>query len=117
MILMPIVFVSDMERSIEFYESLGFAPQSRSAMWTELNAGERAVLALHLAEEVPEHSERVELALVSEEPLERVEKRFGGALARPIADEAFGRSLILRDPDGLEIQVNEHDRSLYTQGR
>jgi hypothetical protein len=24
-----------------------------------------------------------------------------------------GSSLIVRDPDGLEIQVNEHDRSLH----
>jgi catechol 2,3-dioxygenase-like lactoylglutathione lyase family enzyme len=117
MILMPIVFVTDMERSIAFYESLGFAPQSRSPMWTELTAGERAILALHHAEAPPEPSERVQLGLVSEEPLEHVEERFGNALARPIADEAFGRSLILRDPDGLEIQVNEHDPSLYAAGR
>jgi catechol 2,3-dioxygenase-like lactoylglutathione lyase family enzyme len=117
MILMPIVFVSEMERSIEFYESLGFEPQTRSPMWTELKAGERAILALHHAEQLPEQSERVELALVSEEPLEHVEERFRSGLARPIADEAFGRSLILRDPDGLEIQVNEHDQSLYARGR
>jgi catechol 2,3-dioxygenase-like lactoylglutathione lyase family enzyme len=117
MILMPIVFVSDMERSIEFYESLGFEPQSRSPGWTELGAGDRAVLALHHAEAPAQPSERVQLALVSEEPLEQVEQRFGRALARPIADEAFGRSLILRDPDGLEIQVNEHDPSLYAADR
>ena len=29
-------------------------------------------------------------------------------VARGIADEAFGRSLVVRDPDGLEIQINEH---------
>jgi catechol 2,3-dioxygenase-like lactoylglutathione lyase family enzyme len=117
MILMPIVFVSDMERSIEFYSSLGFEPRNRSTMWTELEAGDRAVLALHHAESPPAPSQRVQLALVTQDALEHVEARFGGALARPIADEAFGRSLILRDPDGLEIQVNEHDRSLDAQGR
>jgi catechol 2,3-dioxygenase-like lactoylglutathione lyase family enzyme len=117
MILMPIVFVSEMERSIEFYESLGFEPRHRSTMWTELNAGDRAVLALHHADRLPASSQRVELALVAQDPLERVEERFGYALARPIADEAFGRSLVLRDPDGLEIQVNEHDQSLYAPGR
>lgn len=117
MILMPIVFVSEMERSITFYESLGFEVQSRSETWTELDAGGRAVLALHQADELPEHSERVQLALVAEEPLEHVAQQFASARQRPIADEAFGRSLILRDPDGLEIQVNEHDPSLYVQGR
>jgi hypothetical protein len=29
-------------------------------------------------------------------------------------DEAFGRSLVVTDPDGLEIQINEHDHELYT---
>jgi hypothetical protein len=86
-------------------------------MWTELKAGGRAVLALHHADMLPEPSKRVELSLVSEEPLEQVTACYRGSLARPIADEAFGRSLLLRDPDGLEIQVNEHDRSLYAQGR
>jgi catechol 2,3-dioxygenase-like lactoylglutathione lyase family enzyme len=117
MILMPIVFVSDMERSIKFYEALGFEPRNRGTMWTELEAGDRAVLALHHADSLPAPSERVQLALVARGALEQVAERFGDALARPIADEAFGRSLILRDPDGLEIQVNEHDRSLYTPGR
>jgi catechol 2,3-dioxygenase-like lactoylglutathione lyase family enzyme len=113
MILMPIVYVSDMDRSLEFYESLGFEPQARGATWTELAAGERAVLALHQTNALPSAPHRIELALVAEEPLERVMERFADSLARPIADEAFGRSLIVRDPDGLEIQVNEHDRSLH----
>jgi hypothetical protein len=29
--------------------------------------------------------------------------------ARGIADEAFGRSLVIKDPNGLAIQVNEHE--------
>ena len=60
---MPVVYVSDMDRSARFYQALGFELSSRSAHWTELQAGDGAVLAL-------------------------------------------------RDPDGLEIQVNEHDTEL-----
>jgi hypothetical protein len=47
-ILMPIVYVTDMERSIRFYESLGFAPDeaSRSAHWTELRAGDECAAAV-----------------------------------------------------------------------
>jgi hypothetical protein len=30
-------------------------------------------------------------------------------VARGIADEAFGRSIVLRDPNGLAIQVNAHE--------
>ena len=29
-------------------------------------------------------------------------------------DESFGRSLRVVDPDGMLVQVNEHDRELYT---
>ena len=113
MILMPIVYVTDMERSIRFYESLGFASDeaSRSPHWTELRAGEGAVLALHLARE-----SGLELALVAEEPLEEVADRHSAALTRPPTDEAFGRSLALRDPDGLALTVNEHDRDAAASG-
>lgn len=105
MILMPIVYVQDMDSSIAFYERLGFAPRSRSEMWSELAAGDGAVLALHKAP--ADHVGRVELAFVSEEPLERIAEVV--APYRGIADEAFGRSLVVQDPNGIKIQVNEHD--------
>jgi catechol 2,3-dioxygenase-like lactoylglutathione lyase family enzyme len=110
-ILMPIVYVRDMDESVAFYERLGFEVdvQSRSQVWTELKAGEGAVLALHTAEE--SKAGRVELSMVAEQPLERFADV--SALARGIADEAFGRSIVLLDPNGLQIQVNEHDRELY----
>ena len=113
MILMPVVYVTDMERAVAFYESLGFAVETRSrtSRWAELRAGDGAVLALHHAERLPEP--RLELALVATEPLADVEERHRDSLARPITDEAFGRALVLRDPDGLEIWVNEHEPELY----
>ena len=49
--------------------------------------------------------------MVADEPLERLAGT--GSLASGIADEAFGRSLVRSDPDGLQIQVNEHDPELY----
>jgi catechol 2,3-dioxygenase-like lactoylglutathione lyase family enzyme len=103
-ILMPIVYVTDMERSIEFYRSLGFTPLHESAHWSELGAGDGARLALHLAD-----GSGLELALTSTDALESVAAAHADDLARGIADEAFGRSLVLRDPDGLRLQVNEHD--------
>ena len=111
MILMPIVYVHDMAESVAFYERLGFEVdlQSRSHGWTELKAGEGAVLALHTAE--GGKAGRVELSMVAEQPLERLAEV--AAVARGIADEAFGRSIVLQDPNGLRIQVNEHDRELY----
>lgn len=105
MIVMPIVYVRDMDVSIEFYERLGFEARSRSPMWSELTAGEGTVLALHGTR--GEEAGTTELALVAEEPLERVAERV--TPLRGIADEAFGRSLVVEDPDGLRIQVNEHE--------
>ena len=72
MILMPIVYVRDMDESVAFYERLGFEIdiQSRSRHWTELKAGTGAVLALHSAEGGA--AGRVELSMVAEEPLEQL---------------------------------------------
>ena len=112
MILMPIIYVRDMDESVAFYERLGFEVdvQSRSQMWTELKAGDRAVLALHGVAEGGEPG-RLELSMVAEEPLERIADL--APVVRGIADEAFGRSLVLEDPNTLRIQVNEHEREPY----
>jgi len=110
-ILMPIVYVRDMDDSVAFYERLGLEVdiQSRSQNWTEMKVGEGAVLALHSAE--GGKAGRVELSMVADQPLEAVADLV--PVARGIADEAFGRSVVLEDPNGLQIQVNEHDRELY----
>jgi catechol 2,3-dioxygenase-like lactoylglutathione lyase family enzyme len=110
-ILMPIVYVRDMDESVAFYERLGFdvVGESRSQMWTELRAGDGAVLALHSAGSG--EPGRVELSMVAEQPLEGIAEL--APVARGIADEAFGRSLVLEDPNRLRIQVNEHDRELH----
>src|SRR5262249_41071293 len=109
--LMPIVYVHDMDESVAFYERLGLEAdnQGRSEMWTELKASEGALLALHAA--MGGDRGRVELAMGATEPLERIAGL--APVARGIADEAFGRSLVLVDPNGLQIQVNEHDPELY----
>ena len=38
----------------------------------------------------------------------------GAASLNDIVAESFGRSLRVRDPDGVHVQVNENDRTLYT---
>jgi catechol 2,3-dioxygenase-like lactoylglutathione lyase family enzyme len=109
--LMPIVYVADMDRAVDFYSRLGLALHSQSPMWSELGLGD-AVLALHGIDTLPERrTGQIELALVAEEPLEAVAARLRTAsipLVREISDEAFGRSIMVRDPDGLLIQINEH---------
>ncbi len=54
------------------------------------------------------------LSFEAEEPLEKISKRLtaAGFEQEAIVDEAFGRSLGVRDPDGVRVQINEHDREL-----
>jgi len=119
MIVMPIIYVTDIEASVRFYSALGLTERrrSRSDNWVEL-AGEGGLLALHRStgENRPTNG-RVELSLATTEPLERVREALVNAditSAGSVMDEAFGRSLVVTDPDGLEIQINEHDHELYT---
>jgi catechol 2,3-dioxygenase-like lactoylglutathione lyase family enzyme len=116
--VMPIRYVADMAASARFYTALGLVPgdSSRSGNWTELNAVGGA-LALHTArtseQDIPG---RVELSFETQEPLEVLADRLAAAGFEPeaLVDENFGRSLRVIDPDGVLVQVNEHDRELYT---
>lgn len=113
---MPIVYVSDMSASLAFYQALGFRVKNEGKMWSELTMG-AARLALHGAESVPTGPLRVELSLIAHKKLETVLAQLveaGVTVTNEIADEAFGRSLLIRDPDGLPIQINEHDPDLYS---
>ena len=116
--LMPIIYVRDMARSLAFYQGLGCAVQHEGAVWTELSLGE-ASLALHLTEHEGGRPLQVGMALTAKRPLEEIVAHLAEAnITTPheIVDEAFGRSLLIVDPDGLPIQINEHDPSLYGGG-
>jgi predicted enzyme related to lactoylglutathione lyase len=116
----PIRYVRDMAAARRFYEALGLThdystrqPRKGPAAWTELR-GDGGYLALHhVPDDAPERG--VELSFTTTEPLENVAGRLRAAgyqLATDVVDESFGRSFTVRDPEGLVIQVNEHDRSL-----
>jgi predicted enzyme related to lactoylglutathione lyase len=108
--LQPIVYVTDMDRAVAWYSAvLGVQPGYQSPAWTSLAVGD-TTLGLHIIDVRPAQS-HVALSLVATEPLEDVMVRLeasGIAVAKPIATEDFGRSLVIVDPDGTAIQVNEH---------
>jgi catechol 2,3-dioxygenase-like lactoylglutathione lyase family enzyme len=115
----------------------GRASRRGRTRWVELVGSSGSAMALHAADDpdalgdgwtpvaepastkqgVLPHSEPpVELAFEAEEPLEQVVGRLRAAGFEPataIVDEAFGRSFRVRDPEGLELQINEHDRVLH----
>lgn len=109
--LQPIVYTTSMDRAVDWYAAvLGDDPVYRSDVWTSFEVG-GSDLALHRVDRLPEGS-RVELSLVAGESLEALVERLGSRdipLERGIEEETFGRSLVLRDPEGLVIQVNEHE--------
>ena len=115
---LPIVYVSDMHRSLTFYRSLGESVtiKSEGPAWSELDMAGGA-LALHRADPLPVPiGGRVALTFATRGPLEPLLERLSeqGLLpGRAIADEAFGCSVVVADPDGLLIQINEHDPKLY----
>jgi|HubBroStandDraft_4_1064222.scaffolds.fasta_scaffold110799_2 catechol 2,3-dioxygenase-like lactoylglutathione lyase family enzyme len=116
--VMPIRYVADVTAATRFYAALGLVQgdSSRSGNWTELN-GSGGTLALHTARtEEQDPPGRVELSFETQEPLETLAERLTAAGFEPeaIVDENFGRSLRVIDPDGVLVQVNEHDRELYT---
>ena len=107
--LQPIVYVTDMEKATAWYSRLlGCEPDVSGGHWTTFPVG-GAHLALHLNTDSLDAGS-VELSLVVGEPLEELASRL--TPHRGIADEAFGRSLVMEDPDGTLIQVNEHDPDL-----
>ena len=112
--VLPIRYCRDIEASIRFYRALGLelGSATRPGSWVELPAA-AGILALHRA---TENAGDCELAFEADEPLEAVLARLAdaGFPAEPIVDESYGRSLRVRDPDGVCVQVNENDRTLYT---
>ncbi len=111
---MPMVLVSDMQAAIRFYKRLGLEVrfESRNGMWTELVAGD-SMLALHRVDPSRIPPAQVKLNFLSDQPLRQVERRLrraGVEIARGVADEAFGWSLVIRDPDGMPIQLDQHER-------
>jgi catechol 2,3-dioxygenase-like lactoylglutathione lyase family enzyme len=117
--VMPIRYVADIAASTAFYTALGLAggDESRSGNWTELT-GAGGVLGLHTARTSARDTPGdVELSFAADEPLEKISERLAAAGfdGGVILDENFGRSLRTVDPDGIDVQVNEHDRELYAR--
>jgi catechol 2,3-dioxygenase-like lactoylglutathione lyase family enzyme len=94
----PIHFVPDLAEALRFYQALGLEPEARSrpGHWIELTAA---------GGELDLHDARAGRAAPS-----------GGRLPPEgtIVDEEWGRSLLVRAPDGSIVQVDEQDRELYT---
>lgn len=117
--IMPVRYTDDIAALTRFCGVLGLTTNtaSRAGSWVDLTAA-GGMLGLHIASTAEETTAvgRCELSFQTDEPLEDVLDRLraAGYLDAHIVDEAFGRSLRVTDPDGVPIQVDESDPSLYT---
>lgn len=114
----PIRFVADIEAARRFYAVLGleFALASRPGNWAELTS-DTGALGLHTAATAVDRTPGdVELSFTTDEDLETLAERLTAAGYPPegIVDENFGRSLRVCDPDGVIVQIHDHDPELYT---
>ena len=113
----PMVHVEKMAEALDFYEALGgrLVFGSRDGDWA-LVAFEGSMLSLLAQAPGDGKMETVELQFTSGRPLEEVEAQISATsttfVDRGVADEAFGRMLKLRTPDGLTVKVLELDREL-----
>jgi catechol-2,3-dioxygenase len=110
--IQPIIYTHDSDQSAAWYsEVLGVAPIYSSDVWTTFEVG-GTILAIHRVDGDLAPESRVAISLVAEDSLETLIEGWSSSsvieVLRGIQDETFGRSILLSDPDGTVIQVNEH---------
>ena len=110
----PFIYTTDMARSIRWYRTVvsNASLVSESPHWSELDI-EGNVLAPHGTDSIAPCG-AAGVSFVADEPLEDVLARLAESGIEPlrgIADESFGRSIVLEDPGGFRFQVNEYSRS------
>lgn len=113
----PMVHVDDLASSLDFYEALGGRTVfgSRDGDWALIEFG-GSMLSLLAHPPGDGRMETVELQFTCAARLEAIEIHLRSVdptfIDRGVADEAFGRMLKLRSPDGLVVKVLELERDL-----
>ncbi len=116
------VYASDLEKSVAFYEALGFGPAvpvnegsglPEHIKLRHLRLGATGVLLCTDNADVPPASDRTAISL-DMEPGENLEEyretcRSRGLDVSEIIREPFGRIFWVRDPDGVSVQINAID--------
>ena len=115
--IQPMVHVAALGPALDFYTALGGRVLfgSRDGDWALVQFGETQ-LGLLAHPPGPNGEGEVELQFASRTALDQVEARLremgGVTIERGTADEAFGRMLQLRTPDGLLVKLIEIERGL-----
>ena len=117
--LQPMVHVDDMSAAVGFWEQLGAEVRqgSRDGDWVLLAVGGGEISLLAHPPNPEQGEGQVELNCAFVGSLSDLEERLRSAdvtVVEPVSDEAFGRQLQVRTPDGLLVKINELQPDLYT---
>ena len=113
--LMNVVYVTDMARSVAFYEALGLQREGGGEInpaWNQFAIGD-ATLALHIQMgdvRMAGNQLELNLNLPADGSLDRLFaacQNRGIDVGKGIIKEDFGRVFWIHDPDGLSVQFNE----------
>ena len=115
----PVHFVPDVQEAARFYEALGLDVElrDRTGRWIELKAA-GGELAIHDGPSAADGDGRAGMmvSFVADEPLEAVARRLRAAGYPPegdVVDQEWGRSLLVRAPDGTILQIDRQEPELY----
>lgn len=105
--LITIRYSSDPQRAQDFYTALGLTLNGSTStdVWRDLRAKVGSVVIHPEFDNSPDW----EFSLESTEPLENVQKRLADCHFEigTIHSEEYGRYLMVDDPDGATIRINE----------
>ena len=104
------VYVSDLQRSIEFYRNIGFGIKHTDGDWVEFEVGETSFAILKRPEskgEVRPQKTRIMFETDDIELLFDTLKQRGVKLIGAIREEPYGKLLTFEDPDGHWLEFYE----------
>ena len=113
----PMAHVADLGAAIDFYAAIGGRTVfgSRDGDWALLAFGE-TMLSLLARPPSATNPEPVELQFTTSTSLDTIAEHLAATapamIERGVGDEAFGRMLQLRTPDGLVVKLLELERDL-----
>lgn len=116
--VLPIRYVADVQASTRFYAGLGLSldQEASFAVWSQLDGDGGAVGIHDAAASQGRRPGTVELALVTDEPVDAVAARLrDDGYDCEVCEENFGRSVRVVDPDGVTVQIQNIDPRQGTQ--
>lgn len=107
------IYVSNLDRSIEFYQSMGFSIKYTEEDWVEFDLGETSFAILKRPENKGEVIPQKTRIMLETDDIESVYKNLKSKrveLIGKIRNESYGKLLTFKDPDGHLLEFFQNGR-------